>query len=151
MFTMQKIILLAFTLFTAGFINAQGPVNWSFTAKKTGDKMYEIHLTASVSSPWHIYSQKTPEGGPVPTKISFNKNPLLKIEGEAAEKGKLVTKFEEVFDIDTKYFDGNVSFVQKVKVKANVKTNITGTIEFMACNEQQCMPPAEKSFSILLN
>lgn len=133
------------------FVMAQSPVTWSFTSKKTGDKMYEIYLTATVSDPWHIYSQTTPDGGPFPTKISFNKHPLATIEGKAKENGKLVQKYEEVFEVNTKYFDGNVSFVQVVKLKGNVKTSITGTIEFMACNNEQCMPPAEVPFTIQLN
>lgn len=148
---MRKIILFALAIIATGFIHAQSPVNWSFTSKKTGDKMYEIHITASVNNPWHIYSQKTPDGGPLPTKITYNKNPLIKMEGEATEKGKIITKFEEVFDVNVKYFDGNVSFVQLVKLKSNIKTNISGKIEFMACNDEQCMPPAEVQFTIQLN
>lgn len=132
-------------------VMAQSPVKWSFTSKKTGDKNYEIHLTATVNNPWHIYSQKTPDGGPLPTKISFNKNPLVKLEGEAKETGKIITKFEEVFEVNVKYFDGSASFVQTVKLKSNVKTSISGTIEFMACNDEQCLPPATVPFTISLN
>lgn len=130
---------------------AQSPVSWNFTSKKTGDKEYEIHITASVNNPWHIYSQNTPDGGPLPTKISFNKNPLISVEGKIDELGKLIKKYEDVFGVDVKYFDGNVEFTQKIKVKANVKTSINGTVIFMVCNDEQCLPPTNKSFSIELN
>ena len=51
-------------------------VQWKFESKKVGDKKYEVKLIAVVKNPWHIYSITTPDGGPVPTKISFTKNPL---------------------------------------------------------------------------
>ena len=129
---------------------AQSPVSWNYSAKKLTDKSYEIHITATVSSPWHIYSQYTPEGGPLPTMITFNKNPLVSFEGKAKETGNLVKKYEEVFEVDVKYFDGKVDFVQVVKLKSNVKTNVNGTVEFMVCNDTQCLPPSTIPFSISL-
>ena len=129
-------------------MQAQSPVHWTFSAKKMADKDYEITLTATVNSPWHIYSQHTPDGGPVATKISFNPNPLVKLDDDAKEVGELIKKREDVFDMDVKYFNGNVAFVQKVKMKANAKTKISGTVEFMVCNDTQCLPPTKVPFSI---
>src|SRR5258706_15951491 len=73
---MKKIFLFVCCILWLSLLHAQNPVKWSFEAKKTGDKVYELRLTAAVNDPWHIYSQFTPDGGPQPTKISFNKNPL---------------------------------------------------------------------------
>ena len=124
------------------------PFQWSFSSKKIADKTFAVRLSCTVNAPWHIYSQATPEGGPVPTKIIFNKNPLVVPEGSTREEGKLVQKHEEVFDVNVKYFNGRVDFVQTVKLKSNVKTNITGSVEFMVCNDEQCLPPATLPFSI---
>jgi thiol:disulfide interchange protein DsbD len=33
--------------------------------------------------------------------------------------------------------------VQVVKLKANVKTDLAGKVEFMICNERQCLPPSD--------
>ena len=33
------------------------PVKWAYQAVKTGDKKYNIIITANVDAPWHIYSQ----------------------------------------------------------------------------------------------
>ena len=60
------------------------------------------------------------------------------------------THFEEVFDIDTKYYNNKVEFVQVVNVKGNAKTNLTGTVEYMACNDRECLPPKSVPFSIAL-
>src|SRR5689334_8251230 len=89
-------------------------VNWSYSAKKTADKKYEVHIVATVSDPWHIYSQFTPDGGPFATEISFNKNPLLVISGKPNEVGKMQEKYEDVFGINVKYYEEKVDFVQAV-------------------------------------
>jgi thiol:disulfide interchange protein DsbD len=86
----------------------------------------------------------------VPTKISFIKNPLLVIDGETKEKGKMISKYEKVFGVDVKYFNDTVHFVQTVKLKNNVKTSVSGTIEFMVCNDKQCLPPQTIAFSVKL-
>jgi hypothetical protein len=130
---------------------AQGPVEWKWSAKKIGDKLYEVRLTAKVDEPWHIYSQQTPKGGPLPTSISFTKSPLLLVDGKPKEEGDLEIHHEEVFDVDVYAYTGKVEFVQVVKLKANAKTNISGSIEYMACTNQQCLPPATIKFSVTLN
>ena len=145
-------LLLIFSLFLLGSTaNAQSDVvEWKFESKKLADKKYEVKLIALVKNPWHIYSTTTPDGGPLPTKISFTKNPLTAFDGKIKEVGKLESHFEEVFDVDTKYFNNKVEFVQVVNVKGNAKTNLSGTVEFMACNDKECLPPKSVPFSIAL-
>lgn len=151
MYAMVKQFLLMATLLIGGlYAMAQDPVKWQFSAKKTGDNMYEVRLTATVDNGWHIYSQSTPDGGPAPTVISFAKNPLLTITGKPKEMGKLEQKHEEVFGVDVKYYNNKVDFVQLVKVKGAAKTNISGTVSFMACTDEQCLPPKDIPFSIKL-
>jgi len=115
-----------------------------------GDKLYEVQLTAEVEEPWHIYSQFTPPGGALPTSIKVNKNPLVLLQGGIKESGKMKKKYEEVFGMEVKYFEGNVTFTQLVKLKANVKTNLSGNLEFMVCNEEECLPPKTILFNIPL-
>ncbi len=101
--------------FLAVILTARGqttsPVEWQSSAKKIADKTFEIHLTVTVAAPWNIYSQHTPEGGPVPTQISFIKNPMITMDGEIKETGNLVKKNKEVFDVDVHYYDGKVEFI----------------------------------------
>lgn len=140
--------LLMLSVVTITSMAQGGPVSWSYSAKKTADKTYEIHLTATIGAPWHTYSQDSPDGGPLPTKIQFTKNPLVTIEGKTKEVGKMQVKHEEVFGVDVKYYSDKVDFVQVVKLKSNAKTNVSGTIEYMACDESQCLPPATVNFSV---
>ena len=129
----------------------QNPVRWEFTAKKISPLTYEIHLTAHIENGWHIYSQSTPEGGPVPSSIRFQKNPLLFMEGPVKEEGKLEQRNEPLFGVDVKQYDGKVDFVQSIRLKAKVKTVVRGSIYFMSCNDRDCLPPKSVPFSIAIN
>jgi thiol:disulfide interchange protein DsbD len=149
---MKKILTATIFLLVSNILLAQiqNPVNWTATSKKIADKTYEIRLTANINNGWHIYSQTTPDGGPVPTSISFTKNPLFQLQGTAKEVGKLEQHNEPLFGVDVKQFSHKVDFVQVVKLKANVKTSADIAIEFMVCNDKQCLPPATKKFSVAL-
>ncbi|HLF45447.1 MAG TPA: hypothetical protein VI548_03435 [Chitinophagaceae bacterium] len=146
---MKAIISLMVSALIAISGFSQDLVQWGYSPKKILDKTYEIRLTPIVQSPWHIYSQTSPEGGALPTTISFNKNPKICIEGKTKEVGKVVSKYEDVFEV-VKYFEGQADFVQIVKFKSNIKTNINGSIEYMACNDEQCLPPKTVDFSVRL-
>ncbi len=61
-------------------------------------------------------------------KSLFTKNPLATPDGKVKEVGKLETHYEEVFEIDTKFFANKVEFVQIVNVKGAAKTNLTGKL-----------------------
>lgn len=149
---MKKIILSGFLLMISHFLSAQiqNPVDWTVSSKKIADKTYEIHLTATINKGWHVYSQTTPDGGPIPTSISFTKNPLLLLQGKAKEVGKLEQHNEPLFGVDVKQFSDKVDFVQVVKLKAAVKTSVDVAVEYMVCNDKQCLPPSTKRFSIAL-
>ena len=126
------------------------PVQWDFSAKKVGATTYEVYLTANMEDGWHVYSQHTPDGGPVPTTIKFSKNPLLTLNGAAKESGKKEQKFEELFGVDVIQFSDKVVFVQKIDVKGKAKTTLSGSVEFMTCNDRECLPPTTQKFSIAL-
>jgi len=144
---MKKILILPVLLFVLT-LHGQEPVKWNFSVKKIADKTYELHLTATVENSWNIYSQLTPEGGPLPTNFFFTKNPMLDMIGEVKERGTRKKKYEKVFEVDVLYYKDEVDFVQTVKLKNNIKTTISGTLEYMACNNEQCLPPKAIPFSI---
>lgn len=141
-------ILVSFSI--VSFSQTSNPVSWSFTSKKIDATTFEVHLTATIEDGWHIYSQTTPDGGPIPTSITFNKNALVTMNGTAKEVGKLEQRHEKLFGVDVKQFSDKITFVQTVKLKASAKTNVSGNVEFMACNDEMCMPPKKLEFSVSL-
>jgi hypothetical protein len=49
-----------------------------------------------------------------------------------------------------KYYSDKVEFTQTIIVKGKAKTNVSGTVEYMVCNDERCLPPNVKSFDIKL-
>lgn len=149
---MKNILIVISLVFCASFAQAQviNPVQWSFSAKSLGKGQYEVRITATLESGWHIYSQSTAEGGPVPTQFVFTRNPLLQLTGEVKELGDLEQHHEPLFGVDVQQYSGKVSFVQTLQVKGRAKTNLSGKITYMLCNAKECLPPKTIPFSILI-
>ena len=143
-------ILLAL-LFSSISLLAQetNPVTWSFFAEKTGTQEYTITYSADVIPGWYIYSQHTDPSGPIPTGFYANENPTIELVGEVIEEGKKKEGFDTLFEVNVIKFSGLVLFRQKVKLKENA-TNLTGYLEFMACDNEQCLPPQEVEFDIAI-
>ncbi len=146
------ILLFASCCFTA--IQAQmgsaKQVTLSYASKKLGDKKYEVSITATIAGNFHLYAQDAGVDGPVPTKITFTPNPLLTAEGKIKETGKKITKVEEVWGGKVNFYEKTVTFTQIVNAKSKAKTSMNGKIEFMVCNDEVCLPPAEVPFKIAI-
>lgn len=149
---MKKIILFATILFAFSVAKAQmeNPVKWTYTVKKIKDDKYELHMMAQLEGKWHIYAQEAGEG-PVPTEFTFDKNPLIKLDGNVKEIGKLEKQYDPNFKSTLKFYTGKVDFVQKIKLKSSVKTMAKGKIIYMVCNDKKCLPPKDIYFSVKID
>jgi len=146
---MKLAALVLFTLVSL-YASAQKPVRWKFSAKRIADKTYEIHLSARIEQPWHLYSITTPAGGPAAARIEFTGNPLVTLNGSVREQGKVITKNEKLFGVSVNYYENKVDFIQQVKIKSNGKTYVTGYVQYMVANETQSLPVTTQSFNIAL-
>jgi thiol:disulfide interchange protein DsbD len=126
-------------------------VSWSFNSKKISEKTYEVHLTANIQSGWHLYSQDQPSDAvALPTNVTINNNPLLKIDGKVKEVGSMEKFQDKNLGISAHQYSNKVDFVQVVKIKSNAKTNVSGSVEFQTCNDKKCLPPKTVNFDIAL-
>lgn len=130
---------------------AANPVEWRFSWKRINAIQFEIHLSASIDAGWHLYSQYTPQGGPVPTSISFTSSPLLKLNGLVKESGKMDVQYEPMFGVEVMQYAGRVYFIQLFSAVPNISTSVTGTIRYMACNQHECIPPQKINFDISIH
>src|SRR5258708_23030217 len=123
---MKRILSLAIFLLFVFVPRSQNgvPYNWTYSAKKVSDNVYELHFRVELNSPWHTYSQFTPDGGPVPTKFSFTKNPLYTLDGTVKENGSLIQKHKRVFVFNEKYLTVKEVLVKLVKLKSKQKKNL---------------------------
>ncbi|HET9430855.1 MAG TPA: protein-disulfide reductase DsbD domain-containing protein [Chitinophagaceae bacterium] len=147
----MKYFLLLALAFAVSALNAQNPVSWNFSSRKVADKTYEIHMTANIQPGWHLYSQNQPEDAiAIPTGFTINNNPLLKFDGKIKEMGSLEKFHDKKLDVSANQYSDKVVFVQVVKLKANAKTNLTGSVEFQTCNDEKCLPPKTVNFNVAL-
>ena len=147
---MRKAIFTLLFMMSSPFIFAQeqDPVHWQFKAEKIKDNIYELHFTAYVNPPYHIYSQDNSSDMAIPTTLEFSRNPLIELNGKPKETGELET--ESISGATLKYYENRVEFVQTIKLKAAVKVSISGKINYMACTDGHCLPPTEHRFAFSL-
>lgn len=133
-------LLFAITLFFGGSTSAQilEPVKWSYTINKVNEEEALIVIKATIEPGWHLYSQDIPEDGPIPTHIELEENDDFELLSPFEEKGRAIEEFEEMFDMNVKYFEKRATFIGKIKLK-KPSTRLKGTIEFMACDDTQCI------------
>jgi len=148
---MKKWLLTIALAFEFYLLHAQSPVSWSFNSKKISEKTYEVHLVANIQSGWHLYSQDQPSDAiAIPTSVSINNNPLLKLDGKVREVGNMEKFTDKNLGISAHQYSNKVDFVQVVKVKSNARTNVSGSVEFQTCDDKKCLPPKTVNFDIAL-
>lgn len=131
---------------TSAFTQILDPVSWSFSKEKTGEYEYDLIFTAGIENKWHLYSQKLPEGGPVPTSFQFGESLYYERIGEVEEITEPEVKFDPSFDMDLTMFSHEAVFKQKIKVLSQGGFTINGSIEYMCCDDERCLPPTEEEF-----
>ena len=148
---MKKGLFIIVLAFGFCFLHAQSPVSWSFNSKKISEKTYEVHLTANIQSGWHLYSQDQPSDAiAIPTSVTINNNPLLKLDGKVKEVGSMEKFNDKNLGISAHQYSNKVDFVQVVKIKSNAKTNVSGSVEFQTCDDKKCLPPKTVDFNVAL-
>lgn len=60
--------------------------------------------------------------------------------------GREISEMDPIFGIKLRYFENNVTFVQKYKITGKTY-NVKGYLEFGACNDEMCMPPTSVEFN----
>jgi len=140
----MKNIILIFALIISTNVIAQihDPVKWSTAVEKISDTEYELIVNASIEGDWHLYSQTVPEDGPIPTSFVYEGNAnYLKKGNTKEEKGHTID--DPVFNMLIKYFGDKATFKQRIKLKSTTAFKINAVVEYMVCNDTQCLPPKE--------
>lgn len=126
------------------------PVTWTYSIQSLGNNEYNIVCAASIEKNWWTYSQFIKEGGPIPTHVSINTSNDIELIGTCSEYGEHMKEgHEPLFDMVLKKYADKVVFTQKIKVKPGVK-EIGGSVEFMCCDDSQCLPPEVLTFNLLI-
>lgn len=125
------------------------PIKWKTSVEKISDTEYELQAKASLEAGWHLYSQEVSDGGPIPTHFTFTKTPDFLLVGNVKEeKGKTIN--DPVFKMSIKFFEKETTFRQRIKNIGNKPFKIKAEVEYMVCNDENCLPPSydELEFSV---
>ena len=137
---MRKLLVLVFLIHSVVcFSQIFNPVSWEFKTNILDDKSAELIFKANIDEGWKLYSQYNSED-PV-TVFSFDDNDYYKLNDNVIENGSIIEKYEPLFGYILKYYKSNVSFNQVISINSNQGFNLNGYLEFMACDEEMCLPP----------
>ena len=141
--------LLLFLLFWKGGVAA--PVEWSVSTEARNDGTIRVLFTARIEAPWHIYDLGPYDDmGPNATTVVFEPNESVTLVGGIESLTRPVRVYDSLFALEIGYFEQTARLAQTVRVKAGVKTELKARVEWMACNDESCLPPDEKDFTITL-
>jgi len=123
------------------------PVKWTSSVEQTKPGEAVLVMTAHIDEGWHMYSQfLVGDSGPIPTLFTYKPSAYFSVTGKTEEE-KAVEEFDKNFDMTLKYFFKAPVFRQKIKVKCKNDFTLNATVEFMVCDDHQCLPPDEAEFS----
>jgi len=148
---MKKLLLflLFITSSIVSFSQIHDPVKWSTSVEKISDTEFDLVIKANIDTKWHLYSQNVPEDGPIPTSFTFESSDDFElIETVSEEEGHIID--DPVFNMKIKFFENKATFKQRIKVLHNNALNVIGEVEFMVCDDTNCLPPTfvDLEFSI---
>lgn len=127
----------------------ENPVHWNTSVEKGSNGIYTIRFTARIEVPWHMYDMGPYEGGPNATTITFKPDKSYTLVGSVKQQSTPHKKYDPLFEMEIGTFTGRATFVQQVKLAPSVAgTKIAATVEWMACDESSCLPPADQDFLI---
>lgn len=130
---------LFFLLSTSGlFAQIDTPVTWKQKVVQIDENYAELQLIATIQEKWHLYSQKTPDGGPLAMLFEFQPSDAYERIGEVIEP-KPLEEWDDVFKLNTLYFKGTVTFKQKIKILAKTGFDVQLNADYQACIDGKCV------------
>ena len=132
---------------------AQGletPVHWKYSVVYQSNSEAELQLHATIEPQWHLYAIQH-DGIELPLEITFQPSSNYQLIGKTVEPKPKVS-YDSMFASYSKYFDHQVTFKQKIKIKNNQSFPIKGELHGQACINGRCVQVTDHfSFQIERN
>lgn len=143
---MNRRVFFVFQLFWMIVLGVQAqimePVHFQSQFKPTQGDEAEIIFQGTIEPGWHVYSTDLGNDGPIEATFNVVKINGLELVGKLKPVGNVITKYDKMFGMDLKYFEGKATFVQKVRF-TKPEYEIDAYLEYGACNDESCMPPTD--------
>ncbi len=146
---MKKIVFILFAIFTFATSSAQmkNPVKWTTKTEKISDTEFNLIMNATIEKGWHMYSQFTPENGPLAIVLTFKDQKGYQLIGKAKES-PYKKHFNADFGVDEYYFEDKATLTQKVKITNPKIGKIVVNVDFQACLTQCVNDNKDLTFEI---
>lgn len=151
---MKKISLIFWVslIFSGITLNAQilEPVKWAFSLNQLSESEYEIIADATIEEGWHLYSSNIPEGGPIATSVTLVNSDNQVMSGDLREEPEADVQYDQAFDMELSWFSNEARLILPVTISGTNVVELEGYVEFMACDDEQCLPPDRLIFLLPL-
>lgn len=134
---MKKLLFILFAFLAFAKVNAQvlDPAKWTTAIEKKSETNYILTFYAVIEKDWHIYSQFTSDGGPLPLEITFkDQKGNFELVGKAKES-KTTTAFNDVFGVNETFFHDKAQIQQEIKLVNTKVTAIQAELNYQICKE----------------
>jgi thiol:disulfide interchange protein len=147
---MKHLIIALLLITTAAFSYAQvqQPVKWAFSINRFDETTIDVVAKATIEKGWHAYGTNIADGGPIATRLTVNPDQAFTLVGKVIESPKAEEHHDATFNMTVTYILNGGAVIQRIKLKENKAITITGELEFMACNDETCLPPDVLEFSL---
>ena len=144
---MKKIVSVLILLVASVCAMAQmaDPVHFTSKLVMLGGDEAQIEFSAKIDNGWHVYSTGLGNDGPISATFNASKMDGVKTVGGLTHKGKEISQIDNMFGMKLRYFEGSVTFIQKIKF-TKPQYSINCYLEYGACNDETCMPPTSVDF-----
>lgn len=141
---MKKLCAMGLMLLVSILVQAQiqNPVKFSVQLKAGKTAEAELVFTGKIAAGWHVYSTNLPSDGPISATFHADKLDGVELVGKLTPRGKEIKNFDKVFEMQLRYFENSVQFVQKIRF-TKPQYVLKAYLEYGACNDQSCLPPTQ--------
>jgi len=143
---MKKIIssTILFLIALTAMAQMMDPVHFTSQLKPLKEGEAELVFSATIDPGWHVYSTNLGNDGPISASFNTVKMEGAEPVGKLQARGSEIKKYDKLFDMELRYFEKAVTFVQKIRF-TKPQYDIDCYVEYGACNDEVCLPPSEVS------
>jgi thiol:disulfide interchange protein len=147
---MKKVIFLLLVFLAFANVNAQilDPAKWTTKIEKKSDNTYILVFDAVIEKDWHLYSQFTPDGGPLALEVIFkNQKGNYTLVGKAKES-KTRTAYNDIFEVNETFFEKKAQIRQEITITNPAISKVEVELNYQVCKEVCINMEKKFTFSI---
>ena len=138
-------LLSLFCVAAITFAQMHEPIKCETSWKMVSDGVAELRIAAAIDAGWHLYSTEL-EDGPTAATLVVETIKGARLDGKLGFEGKEITKYDDMFGMEVRYFENKVTFLQRFAIDSDDYT-VQGYFQYGACDDQSCLPPTNVEFN----